>query len=103
MNADPEVLGVILQRPEPEHINGRSLQSAIHPLKDIEGMNPASIDNLVYNDMAIPPCMPAAAVELIRETGLEFRGLEVVMIGHSQIVDKPAAFMLMWEGATVTI
>ena len=103
MNDDPEVIGIILQRPVPEHINVRSLQSAIHPLKDVEGMNPASIGNIVYNDLALAPCTAAASVELIKETGLELKGLEVVMIGHSEIVGKPAAFMLMAEGATVTV
>jgi len=103
MNDDPGVLGIILQRPVPEHINVRSLQSAVHPLKDVEGMNPASIGNIVYNDLALAPCTAAASVELIRETGLELKGLEVVMIGHSEIVGKPAAFLLMAEGATVTV
>jgi methylenetetrahydrofolate dehydrogenase (NADP+)/methenyltetrahydrofolate cyclohydrolase len=103
MNDDPGVLGVILQRPVPEQINVRSLQSAIHPLKDVEGMNPASIGNIVYNDLALAPCTAAASVELIKETGLQMDGLEVVMIGHSEIVGKPAAFMLMAEGATVTV
>jgi methylenetetrahydrofolate dehydrogenase (NADP+)/methenyltetrahydrofolate cyclohydrolase len=103
MNDDPEVLGVILQRPVPSQIHVRSLQSAIHPLKDVEGMNPASIGNIVYNDLALAPCTAAAAVELIKETGLDLKGLEVVMIGHSEIVGKPAAFMLMAEGATVTV
>ncbi|MEM7069589.1 MAG: bifunctional 5,10-methylenetetrahydrofolate dehydrogenase/5,10-methenyltetrahydrofolate cyclohydrolase [Pseudomonadota bacterium] len=103
MNDDPGVIGIILQRPVPEHINVRSLQSAIHPLKDVEGMNPASIGNIVYNDLALAPCTAAASVELIRETGLKMAGLEVVMIGHSEIVGKPAAFMLMAEGATVTV
>ena len=103
MNDDPEVIGIILQRPVPDHINVRSLQSAIHPLKDVEGMNPASIGNIVYNDLALAPCTAAASVELIHETGLEMKGLEVVMIGHSEIVGKPAAFMLMAEGATVTV
>ncbi len=103
MNDDPEVLGIILQRPVPDHINVRSLQSAIHPLKDVEGMNPASIGNIVYNDVAMAPCTAAAAVELIRETGLDMKGLEVVMVGHSEIVGKPAAMMLMAEGATVTV
>lgn len=103
MNDDPEVLGVILQRPVPEHLNIRSLQSAIHPLKDVEGMNPASIGNIVYNDVAMAPCTAAAAVELVHETGLEMAGLEVVMVGHSEIVGKPAAMMLMAEGATVTV
>ena len=40
MNDDKNIIGVILQRPVPKHINVRSLQSAIHPLKDVEGMNP---------------------------------------------------------------
>jgi methylenetetrahydrofolate dehydrogenase (NADP+)/methenyltetrahydrofolate cyclohydrolase len=103
MNDDNDVLGMILQRPVPEHINVRSLASAIHPLKDIEGMNPASIGDIVYNDLALAPCTAAASVELIRESGLGLHGLEVVMIGHSEIVGKPAAFMLMAEGATVTV
>jgi len=103
MNDDPEVLGIILQRPIPDHINVRSLQSAIHPLKDVEGMNPASIGNIVYDDLALAPCTAAASVELIKETGLTLEGLEVVIIGHSAIVGKPAAFMLMAEGATVTV
>jgi len=103
MNDDPEVIGVILQRPVPQHLNVRSLQSAIHPLKDVEGMSPASIGNIVYNDLALSPCTAAASVELIKETGLTIPGLEVVMIGHSEIVGKPAAFLLMAEGATVTV
>src|SRR3954464_5945529 len=103
MNDDPDVLGVILQRPVPAHIHGRSLASAIHPFKDVEGMNPASIGDIVYNDLALAPCTAAASVELIKATGLTLHGLEVVMVGHSEIVGKPAAFMLMAEGATVTV
>ena len=103
LNDDPAVLGIILQRPVPAHLHVRSLQSAIHPLKDVEGMNPASIGNIVYNDVALAPCTAAAAVEMVRETGLSMQGLEVVMIGHSEIVGKPIAFMLMAEGATVTV
>jgi methylenetetrahydrofolate dehydrogenase (NADP+)/methenyltetrahydrofolate cyclohydrolase len=103
MNDDPAVLGIILQRPVPDHLNVHSLQAAIHPLKDVEGMNPASIGNIVYSDVALVPCTAAATVELIRETGLDIRGLEVVMIGHSEIVGKPTAFLLMAEGATVTV
>jgi len=103
MNDDPAILGVIIQRPLPDHIHIRSLQSAIHPLKDLEGMNPASIGNIVYSDIALAPCTAAASVEMIKATGLTLEGLEVVMIGHSEIVGRPAAMMLMAEGATVTV
>ena len=103
MNDYPSVLGIIIQRPLPSHINIRSLQSAVHPLKDLEGMNPASIGNIIYSDIALVPCTAAASVEMIKATGLTLPGLEVVMIGHSEIVGRPAAMMLMAEGATVTI
>ncbi|MGB1361499.1 MAG: bifunctional 5,10-methylenetetrahydrofolate dehydrogenase/5,10-methenyltetrahydrofolate cyclohydrolase [Alphaproteobacteria bacterium] len=103
MNTNPSINGIIVQRPVPDHINIKSLQTYIHPLKDVEGMHPASIGNIVYNDLDLAPCTAAAAVELLHETGLKMEGLEVVMVGHSAIVGKPAAFMLMGEGATVTV
>jgi methylenetetrahydrofolate dehydrogenase (NADP+)/methenyltetrahydrofolate cyclohydrolase len=102
-NTDPRVTGVILQRPIPAHLNIRDLQSAIHPLKDVEGMHPASIGNIVYKDLSLGPCTAMASVELLRHTGLKLEGLEAVVIGHSEIVGKPIAFLLMAEGATVTV
>lgn len=102
-NTDPRVTGVILQRPIPAHLNIRELQSAIHPLKDVEGMHPASIGNIVYKDLSLGPCTAMASVELLRNTGLKLEGLEAVVIGHSEIVGKPIAFLLMAEGATVTV
>ena len=103
MNDDPSITGIILQRPIPAHMNPRTLQNAIHPLKDVEGMSPASIGNIVYGDHALLPCTAAASVELLKSTKLNLQGLEVVMIGHSEIVGKPVALMLMAEGATVTV
>jgi len=103
MNADPRVTGVIIQRPVPGHLSIRDLQMAIHPLKDVEGMHPASIGNIVYNDIDLAPCTALASVELLKRTPLGLKGLEVVVIGHSEIVGKPIAFMLMAEGATVTV
>lgn len=103
MNADPRVTGIIIQRPVPAHIPIRAIQAAIHPLKDVEGMHPASIGNIVYNQLDLAPCTAAASVELLKATGLELKGLEVVVVGHSEIVGKPIAFLLMSEGATVTV
>jgi len=103
MNADPRITGIILQRPVPDHMNIRRLQSAVHPLKDVEGMHPASIGDIVYNDIRLGPCTAMASVELLKQTGLDLEGLEVTVIGHSEIVGKPIAFLLMAEGATVTV
>ena len=102
-NVDPKVTGIFLQRPVPESISIKTLQKAIHPLKDVEGMHPASIGNIVYNELELGPCTAMASVELLRRTGQDLKGLEVVVIGHSEIVGKPIAFLLMAEGATVTV
>lgn len=103
LNADPRVTGIILQRPVPDHTPIESLQNAIHPLKDVEGMHPSSIGNIVYNHVELGPCTAMASVELLKKTGLKLEGLEVTVIGHSEIVGKPIAFLLMAEGATVTV
>jgi methylenetetrahydrofolate dehydrogenase (NADP+) / methenyltetrahydrofolate cyclohydrolase len=103
MNADPRVTGVIIQRPVPKHINLRLLQATINPMKDVEGMHPASIGNIVYNQLDLAPCTAAASVELLKSTGLKLEGLEAVVVGHSEIVGKPIAFLLMSAGATVTV
>ena len=103
LNADPRVTGIIIQRPVPKHISLRVLQAAVNPMKDVEGMHPSSIGNIVYNQVDLAPCTAAASVELLKSTGLKLEGLEVVIVGHSEIVGKPIAFLLMSAGATVTV
>ena len=103
LNSDPRVHGVIIQRPLPEHIPVKVLQKTVHPLKDVEGMHPASIGNIVYNDLALGPCTAVAAVEMLQTLPLKMEGLDVTIIGHSEIVGKPMAFLMMGLGATVTV
>jgi methylenetetrahydrofolate dehydrogenase (NADP+)/methenyltetrahydrofolate cyclohydrolase len=103
LNADPTVTGIILQRPVPAHLSIQTLQAAIDPDKDVEGMHPQSIGNIVYGNSDIGPCTALASLELLRRTGVTLEGLEVVVIGHSEIVGKPIAFLLMAAGATVTV
>lgn len=103
LNADPRVNGIIIQRPLPAHIPVKTLQKAVHPLKDVEGMHPSSIGNIVYNDLALGPCTAVAAVEILKSLPLKVEGLDVCVIGHSEIVGKPIAFLMMGLGATVTV
>ena len=103
LNADPRVTGIILQRPVPPALDLEELENAMHPIKDVEGMSSANIGNIVYGDSSLGPCTSLASVELLRTTGLDLRGLEVVVVGHSEIVGKPIALLLAEELATVTI
>lgn len=103
LNVDPTVTGIIIQRPVPGHLPVKALQETIHPLKDVEGMHPKSIGNIVYGELELAPCTAMASVELLKSTGVKLEGLEACVIGHSEIVGKPIAFLLMAEGATVTV
>ena len=103
LNVDPRVTGIILQRPMPSGISVKQAQAAIDPLKDVEGLHPASIGNIVYRELDLAPCTAMASIELLRRTGMTIEGMEATVIGHSEIVGKPIAFLLMAEGATVTV
>ena len=103
MNVNPNITGIILQRPLPDHIDLGVIQTAITAAKDVEGMHPANIGKVVYNDYVLGPCTSLASVECLKSTGMELRGLEVVVVGHSEIVGKPLGLHLMGELATVTV
>ncbi len=103
LNVDPRVTGIILQRPVPHTLDLEELENTIHHIKDVEGMSSSNIGNIVYGDSSLGPCTSLASVELLRSTGLNLRGLEVVVVGHSEIVGKPVALLLIEELATVTI
>lgn len=102
-NLDPRITGIIIQRPVPSHLDPREVQHAVHPLKDVEGMHPASLGRVVYGDSDLAPCTAKAAVRLLKETGLKLAGLNVVIVGASEVVGKPISFLLLHEGATVTV
>lgn len=106
MNADPLVTGVILQMPLPPHIDARCAQNAIDPRKDVEAIHPANIGRLAFGEREHAPCTAAAAVELLRRECPNLGGKEAVVVGHSEIVGKPLAMLLLQSphaSPTVTV
>ncbi|MEW6741963.1 MAG: bifunctional 5,10-methylenetetrahydrofolate dehydrogenase/5,10-methenyltetrahydrofolate cyclohydrolase [Planctomycetota bacterium] len=103
LNLDPAVTAIILQRPLPQGIHQHRMQALIDPAKDVEGLNPASLGCIVCGEPRLAPCTAAAAVRCVRSTGTELRGKEVVVVGHSEIVGKPIAFLMLNHFATTTI
>ncbi len=95
LNADPTVTGIILQMPVPPQINARAAMNAIRPEKDVEAVNPANMGRLFYGGWHVAPCTPLAALELLGEVAPDLTGAEAVVIGHSEIVGKPMAMMLL--------
>jgi methylenetetrahydrofolate dehydrogenase (NADP+)/methenyltetrahydrofolate cyclohydrolase len=106
LNEDGKVTGLILQMPVPKQIDARKVQVTIAPEKDVEGMHPVNMGRLFYGGGAVAPCTPMAAVELLRRTCENPAGKETVIVGHSEIVGKPIAMILLQSldaAPTVTV
>ena len=103
LNNNPDVTGIILQMPLPEGIDAKKVQILIAPHKDIEGMNPNNMGELVYGNPKLVPCTAMAAVELVKSVGIEIRGKEATIVGRSAIVGKPVSLLLLDLSATPTI
>lgn len=105
LNQDDSVDGIILLMPVPEGINPRNLQTVILPEKDVEGVHPANIGQLFYGDFSLAPCTAHAVIRMLQYAGVDMKGKETVVVGHSEIVGKPATVMLLrsvMESPTVT-
>jgi len=103
LNSDKSVNGIIIQMPLPPQVDYKKLSQFILPEKDVEGMHPANIGKIVFGKAKILPCTPQAVMELLNSTGVDLYGKEVVVVGHSEIVGKPLALLLLDKFATVTV
>ena len=101
LNSEDAVRALMLHLPLPAGIDAERIQSLISPEKDVEGVNPANIGNVVYGRRSLVPCTALAALEMIESTGIELRGKRCAVVGASNIVGKPIAVLLMREEATV--
>lgn len=103
LNNDKNITGIILQLPLPQGIDTRKVQSSIIPEKDVEGVNPANMGWIIYGKPYLAPCTALAVKEIVDSTGVDLYGKDVVMVGHSDIVGKPVALLLVDKFATVSI
>ncbi|MGE3180919.1 MAG: bifunctional 5,10-methylenetetrahydrofolate dehydrogenase/5,10-methenyltetrahydrofolate cyclohydrolase [Phycisphaerae bacterium] len=102
LNSDKSVTGIILQMPLPAHLDTPMAQWRIDPYKDVEGVNPANIGLLFYNEPIIAPCTALAVCEMIRLSNVPLRGADAVVVGQSRIVGRPVTMFLLHNEATVT-
>jgi methylenetetrahydrofolate dehydrogenase (NADP+)/methenyltetrahydrofolate cyclohydrolase len=102
LNADPSVTGILLNLPLPEGIDTAAMQYFIDPYKDVEGVNPANIGLLFYDNPIMAPCTALAVMEILEEAGVTVRGLDAVVVGQSDIAGKPTSLFLLHKMATVT-
>ncbi|XP_077332666.1 bifunctional methylenetetrahydrofolate dehydrogenase/cyclohydrolase 2, mitochondrial isoform X1 [Lithobates pipiens] len=111
LNRDASVSGLLVQLPLPEHINERDVCNAVAPEKDVDGFHIVNIGRLCLDQSSIIPATAAAVWEIIKRTGIETFGKNVVVAGRSKNVGMPIAMLLHTDGrherpggdATVTI
>ena len=101
LNTEDQVRALMVHMPLPEGVDAERVQSLIAPEKDVEGVNPANIGNVVYGRRSLVPCTALAVLEMIEHTGIDLRGKRCAVVGASNIVGKPIAVLLMREEATV--
>jgi methylenetetrahydrofolate dehydrogenase (NADP+)/methenyltetrahydrofolate cyclohydrolase len=108
LNADPEVHGILVQLPLPDHIAEAAVIDAISPDKDVDGFHAVNTGRLSAGDRdVLAPCTPAGVIEMLVRSGYDPAGKHVVVVGRSNIVGKPLSQLLLRRGrggdATVTV
>jgi methylenetetrahydrofolate dehydrogenase (NADP+)/methenyltetrahydrofolate cyclohydrolase len=106
-NKDDKINGILVQLPLPKHINEGKVLYAIDPDKDVDGFHPVNVGKMVLGEQCFLPCTPHGILELLKRSGVETSGAEVVVVGRSNIVGKPIANLMLQKreagNATVTL
>lgn len=103
MNEDPDIDGILIQMPLPNHIDANKVACAISPAKDVDCFNPINFGKLALGQQSFVPCTPLGALELLNRYNINIQGKNALVVGRSNIVGKPIASLLLQENATVTI
>ncbi|XP_073842526.1 pug C-1-tetrahydrofolate synthase, cytoplasmic isoform X4 [Musca autumnalis] len=106
LNNDPNVHGIIVQMPLDcdTKIDSHKITDAVHPDKDVDGLHTMNEGRVSIGDLSgFMPCTPWGCIELIKRSGIQMTGANAVVLGRSKIVGTPAAELLKWHNATVTV
>ena len=103
LNADPKIHGVLVQLPLPEKLDEEQVILAIRPDKDVDGFHPENAGKLLLGQEAFIPCTPRGILVLLERAGIPVAGREVVVVGRSNIVGKPAGLLFLAQNATVSV
>lgn len=103
LNEDASVNGILVQLPLPAHMSKHRVLNLIDPMKDVDGLHPDNMGRLVQGDPRFVACTPAGVMEILKFYSIPITGANVVVIGRSEIVGKPAALLALMHDATVTV
>jgi methylenetetrahydrofolate dehydrogenase (NADP+)/methenyltetrahydrofolate cyclohydrolase len=109
LNADPRVSGILILRPLPPQVSEGHLYRQLDPLKDVEAVHPENAGLLALGEPRYTPSTPASVFWLLdgyvaesgRDPATFYNGLDLVLVGRSNNVGKPALWLGLARGATV--
>lgn len=103
LNNSDKVDGILVQLPLPKNLEGFDPSEKIIPQKDVDGLTAQNMGLMIKSKAFAEPCTPKGIVALLKHYGFEISGKKVAVLGRSQIVGWPMAWMLTRENATVTV
>ncbi len=103
LNQADEIDAILVQLPLPDQIDEERILLAVRPDKDVDGFHPQNVGHLVSGKVSLAPCTPMGIMYLLKREGVILKGAEAVVVGRSNIVGKPLAFLLLHQHATVTL
>ena len=103
LNADTSIHGILMQLPLPQHLSQRLVAETIDPRKDVDGISTRSAGDLFLRLPTFVPSTCAAVLEMLDRSEIHLRGERVVVVGASNVVGKPLAFLLLHRDDTVTV
>lgn len=103
LNDDDTVHGILPLMPMPKHIDTEALIDALDPKKDIDGLTTYNIGLVTAGKGGFAPCTAKACMAILDHYNISVEGKHVVVVGRSQVIGKPVAFMTLSAHGTVTI
>ena len=107
LNGDPEVNGILVQLPLPEHLDEDEVIHAIDPMKDVDGLHPENAGLLLLGQPRFAPATPLGVQRMLVEENVDMNGARVVIVGRSKLVGMPLTVLLLQKGiganSTVTV
>ena len=94
LNDNPDVTGIIVQLPLPDHLDAEAICNCVAREKDVDGFRP---------DSPFAPCTPEGVVYILKKELGHLKGRHAVIIGRGKLVGKPLQKMLLDENMTVSI
>ena len=103
LNSRKDIHGILLQLPLPGQLDAKAAMRAIDPAKDADGFHPYNMGKLLIGEEGLVPCTPKGVIRALEEYNVQIQGKHAVIVGHSNVVGKPMAAMLINRNATVSV